>query len=79
MEDMDKCRRLARRKMAWFSFSALLLEAAAIMLGVFYGGPVFAANLVAAAPLLTGMFWAQTAIVGAYLGVSLTEALKKPA
>jgi hypothetical protein len=76
-EDLDKGRRLARRRMGWLSFSALLIEAGVLMAGVFLGGPIFATNLAAAAPILTGLFWAQAAIVGAYLGVSLTEALKR--
>jgi hypothetical protein len=63
--------------MGWLSFSALLIEAGVLMGGVFLAGPTFAINLAAAAPILTGLFWAQAAIVGAYLGVSLTEALKK--
>jgi hypothetical protein len=77
MDDIEKGRRLARRRMGWLSFSALLIEAAVLLLGVFIGGPVFAANLKAASPVLMGIFWAQAAIVGAYLGVSLTEALKR--
>lgn len=77
-EALDKGRRLARRRMAWISFAALLAEAAALLAGVFLGGPIFATNLTAAAPILTGLFWAQAALVGAYLGVSLTEALKRP-
>ena len=75
--ELDKGRRLARRGMAWLSFTALLVEAGVLMAGTFMAGPLFAANLAAVAPILTGMFWAQAAIVGAYLGVSLTEALKK--
>ncbi len=74
---LDKGRRLARRGMAWLSFTALLVEAGVLMVGTFMAGPLFAANLAAVAPILTGLFWAQAAIVGAYLGVSLTEALKK--
>lgn len=77
MEDLDTGRRLARRRMGWLAFSALMIEAGVLMAGVFIGGPTFAVNLAAAAPILTGLFWAQAAIVGAYLGVSLTEALKK--
>lgn len=77
MEELESGRRLARRRMGWLSFNALLIEAAVLLAGVFLGGPIFAANLTAAAPILTGLFWAQAAIVGAYLGVSLTEALKK--
>src|SRR3546814_4422881 len=76
-ETLDRGRRLARRRMAWISFLALLVEAGALLAGVFVGGPIFATNMAAVAPALTGLFWAQTAIVGAYLGVSLTEALKR--
>ncbi len=76
-EKLNAGRRMARRRMGWLSFSALLIEAGALMVGVFIGGPTFAVNLAAAAPVLTGLFWAQAALVGAYLGVSLTEALKK--
>lgn len=77
MDQIDISRRKARRRMAWLSFNALLVEAAVLLTGIFIGGPIFAVNLAAAAPLLTGLFWAQAAIVGTYLGVSLTEALKK--
>lgn len=77
MKKLDSGRRLARRRMAWFSFGALLIEAAVILAGVFLGGPAFAINVKATSALLTGLFWAQAAIVGTYLGVSLTEALKK--
>lgn len=77
MEEMDRSRRLARRRMAWISFLALLFESGAILAGVFLGGPLFATNLTAAAPVLIGMFFAQAGIVGAYLGASLTEALKR--
>lgn len=77
MEEMDRSRRLARRRMGWLSFLALLVEAGILMGGVFLAGPTFAANLAAAAPILVGLFWAQAAVVGAYLGVSLTEALKR--
>lgn len=77
MEALDRGRRLARRRMGWLAFSAVLIEGFLIMAGVFFGGPLFAANLVAASPIITGIIWAQTALVGAYLGVSLTEALKR--
>jgi hypothetical protein len=56
----------------------LMFEAAALVIGVFLGGPVFATNITAAGPVLVGLFIAQAGIVGAYLGVSLTEAMKKP-
>jgi hypothetical protein len=77
MEDLDKGRRLARRRMGWTAFLALVAELIFVLVGVVYGGPLFAANLAAASPLLSGISWAFAAIVGAYLGVSLTEALKK--
>lgn len=77
MEELDRGRRLARRRMAWIAFLALMLEAGAITAGLFLGGPLFAANVTAASTVLVGLFWAQAAVVGAYLGVSLTEALKK--
>jgi hypothetical protein len=77
VDNLDIGRRLARRRMGWLSFTALLIEAGVLLGGVFVAGPVFAANLAAAAPILTGLFWAQAAVVGAYLGVSLTEALKR--
>lgn len=77
-EVLDTDRRIARRRMGWYSFVALLIEAGVLMAGLFVGGPLFAVNLAAAAPILTGLLWAQAAVVGAYLGVSLTEALSKP-
>jgi hypothetical protein len=54
-----------------------MLEAGVLLLGAFIGGPAFAVNVAAVAPALTGLFWAQAAIVGGYLGVSMTEAIKK--
>lgn len=78
-ETLDTDRRIARRRMGWYSFVALLVEAGVMLAGLFFGGPLFAVNLVAAAPVLNGLFWAQAAVVGAYLGVSLTEAIQKPA
>lgn len=75
---LNQGRRLARRRMAWISFAAILIEAAAILFGVFSSGSVFAANMAAAAPVLIGLFFAQAGIVGAYIGASLTEALKRP-
>lgn len=63
--------------MAWLSFVALLIESGVLLAGVFLGGPAFAINLAAANSALIGLFWAQASIVGAYLGVSLAEALKK--
>jgi hypothetical protein len=77
-QKLDRGRRLARRLMGWFSFGALLVEAMALLAGVFLGGPTFVANVTATAPVLVGLFWVQAAIVGAYLGISLTEALKRP-
>jgi hypothetical protein len=62
--------------MAWVSFAALLVESAILMTGLFVAGPAFALNMASVAPVLSGLFWAQAAIVGAYLGVSLTEAIK---
>ena len=75
--ELDRGRRIARRRMGRIAFLALMAEAGVIMAGLFVGGPLFAANVKAASGLLIGLFWAQAAIVGAYLGVSLTEALNK--
>lgn len=77
MEEIDKSRRLARRRMGWWAFMALLLELGVLLAGTLLGGPLFAANMAAIAPALSGLSWALAAVVGAYLGVSLTEALKK--
>ena len=75
--DIDVQRRMARRKMGWISFVMLMAEAVVMMIGVFTGDSLFANNVRAASSILIGLFWAQAALVGAYLGVSLTEALKK--
>ena len=75
--ELDRGRRIARRRMAWIAFLALTAEASGLTLGLFFGGPLFAVNITAASAVLIGLFWAQAALVGAYLGVSLTEALKK--
>jgi hypothetical protein len=63
--------------MGWWSFAAILIGQTVLLAGLFFGGPLFAANMAAIAPALSGLFWAEAAIVGAYLGVSLTEALKR--
>ena len=76
-DSLDRGRRLARRRMGWTAFLALIAELVFVLGGVVFGGPLFAANLTAASPILMGLSWALAAIVGAYLGVSLTEALKK--
>ena len=77
MEEIDTTRRLARRRMGRLAFVALLAELIAIVLGLFFGGPLFAANMVAVTPVLSSISWALMAVIGAYLGVSLTEAMKK--
>lgn len=79
MDDLEfeRRRRLSRRRMGQIAFAAFIGEAVALMVGVFVGGPLFAANVAAVAPVLTGLVWAQVAFIGAYLGVSLTEAMKK--
>lgn len=79
MNEMDRSRRMARRTMAWLSFGLLMAEAVALLLGVFLGGPLFAANMAAASPVINGVLWSQVAIIAGYLGVSLTEALKRGA
>ena len=76
-EDLDISRRLSRRRMAWIAFVAILLESVVMTAGLFLGGPVFAANAQAASTVLVGLFWTQAAVIGAYLGVSMTEAWKK--
>ena len=77
MTDLDVGRRKARRYMAWLSFGALLLIGTSVLNGVTWGGELFSQNLQAAAPIINSLMWALTAIVGAYLGVSVTEAIQK--
>lgn len=74
---LESGRRLARRRMGWLAFSLLGVEFIALMCGILWGDEAFRLNLAAAAPALTGLSWALMGVVGAYLGVSLTEALKK--
>lgn len=76
-EELDRGRRISRRRMGRIAFLLLMAEAVALMCGVFVGGPLFATNIKAASTVLIGLFWAQAALVGAYLGVSLTEAMNK--
>jgi len=77
MEEMEKDRRLARRRMGWGAFSVIMIQGALLVAGTFFGGPMFAANIAATTPLLISLLWAEVALVGVYLGASLTEALKK--
>jgi hypothetical protein len=74
---MEVGRRLARRRLGIASFGLLAAEAGALTFGLFYGGEVFSTNIKAAETLLLGLFWTQTVIVMTYLGVSVTEAIKK--
>lgn len=75
-EEFEKRRRLSRRRMAQISFAALLTMTAVILMGTLIGGEAFADNMKAVTPLLTGMAWSFVAIIGLYLGASLTEFLK---
>lgn len=63
--------------MAWLSFGALLIEATAIFFGLFSENEMFALNLEAAGPIIATLMWVEAVIVGAYLGVSVMEAMKK--
>ncbi len=74
---LDAGRRLARRRMAWLSFAMMCLTLMTLLVGGGFGGPLFATNMAAIAPALSGLVWAFAAIAGAYMGVSLTETLKK--
>lgn len=77
MEEMDKKRRLARRRMAWICFTMMMAESVALLAGLFLGGPLFAANATAISPILIGLFFSQATVIGAYLGVSMAEAMKR--
>ncbi len=59
------------------SFGALLIEAGLIFAGLFTENEMFALNLEAAGPVIATLMWVEAVIVGAYLGVSVMEALKK--
>lgn len=74
---LDKGRRIARRYMAWVSFIGILLTSVAVWCGMIWGGELFRLNLDAAYPLLVVLLWSKAAVVGAYLGVSVTEAISR--
>lgn len=78
MTDLDKGRRKARRYMAWVSFAGILGTSVAVWFGTIWGGEQFRLNLTSATPLILGLLWSKAAIVGAYLGVSVLEAIQKP-
>ena len=63
--------------MAWICFGMMMAESVALMCGLFLGGPLFAANATAASSLIIGLFYAQALVIGAYLGISGMEAIKR--
>jgi hypothetical protein len=77
MTDLDKGRRKARRYMAWLSFLGLIGTSVAVWSGTMLGEEAFRLNLTAATPLIVALLWCKAAVVGAYLGVSVTEAIQK--
>ncbi len=76
-EALDAGRRLARRRMAWFSFLFLLATGIAVVsfLILSPGRMEIARALGASSVILTSLLTVFTAIVLAYLGVSLTESI----
>jgi hypothetical protein len=75
---LDAGRRMARRRMAWWSFMFLLGASSAILGALLFGqSAVVAAALSAAATVVVGIFTVFTSIVLGYLGVSVAENIFK--
>lgn len=79
MDDLDRKRRLARRRMAWISFLFLLVMSTLIVAGLTLSPrPVQVAEaLKVASGAITGILTVFTTIVLGYLGVSLAEQVLK--
>lgn len=77
MDDLDRKRRLARRRMAWFSFWLLALYSTAILGGILWGGSTVAAALATAITAVVGIYTVFTSIILGYLGVSVVENIFK--
>lgn len=77
-EDLDRKRRLARRLMAWISFSFLLGMGTAILAGAAFGNASFADSIEKVSGVLNMILGVFAAIVLGYLGVSVYEATRKP-
>lgn len=73
--DLERGRRLARRRFAWISFGIIILITAAIMLGLlFHSDPVAFGQAVASVTgILTTILWVFTTLILGYLGVSVAE------
>lgn len=74
---LDHGRRLARRRMAWFSFWFLIALSTAIIAGIFTIGQPFAAAISTATTAIVGIYTIFTSIVVGYLGVSVAENIFK--
>lgn len=73
--ELDRGRRLARRRMAWASFLFLLVSGSLLMYGLVLGDSreSVAAAVSVASGVVTGLFTVFTTIVLGYLGVSVCE------
>lgn len=75
--ELDRGRRLARRRMAWWSFLSLFLDMGLIFLAMFFGNPTGVATIFnAAAGIMGTIIAARVAIIMSYLGVSAFEATR---
>jgi len=82
MEDarkLDRGRRVARRQFAYVSFYFLLFFATSVTATLLWSGErkLVADALAGAFGTVAGIISTFTVIVGAYLGVSLVEAIKR--
>lgn len=77
MEPLDQGRRMARRRMAWWSFLSLFLDMGLIFGGLIFGPATFGAGLTAASGPLGMIIGARVAIIMSYLGASAYEAVRK--
>lgn len=77
MENLDRGRRLARRRMAWISFWFLILVSTGIISGLLFGGPAVATAISVASTALVGIYTVFTSIILGYLGVSVAENIFK--
>ena len=77
MEELDRGRRMARRRMAWISFWFLIGISTAIMIGILWCGATVAAAISTATTAIVGIYTVFTSIVLGYLGVSVAENIFK--
>lgn len=77
MDEIELKRRMARRRMAWWSFISLFFDMTIIFGGLIFGPVGFGAGLSAASGPIGVIITARVAIILGYLGFSAMEAIKR--